>query len=253
MTVLQQYRPGLWLTELSLDEFDVRGAVVVGSERVLIWDTLSQPRDMAPVHEMMQDRPFVVAYSHADWDHVWGTAGLAPGAPIVAQATCLARFANDVPATLQQMRKDQPERWDDVVLLPPFIVFDESMTVDLGGVTVELVHLPGHTPDCIVAFLPEWGILLAGDTVETPFPVVNDGAALSGWIAHLERWASDERVATVIPAHGKIAGRELIRHNVDYLTSLLKDTAPPKMAGLSPFYDTTHQANRACVGEWRDR
>jgi hypothetical protein len=38
---LREFRPTLWLTELVLDDFDVRGAVIVGQERVLVWDTLS--------------------------------------------------------------------------------------------------------------------------------------------------------------------------------------------------------------------
>ncbi|MBA3874498.1 MAG: hypothetical protein H0X30_35660, partial [Anaerolineae bacterium] len=43
---LSELRPNLWLTELNLDDFDVRGAVIIGENRVMVWDTLSHPRDM---------------------------------------------------------------------------------------------------------------------------------------------------------------------------------------------------------------
>jgi len=39
--VLKEFRPGLWLTEASLDDFEVRGAVIIGAERAVIWDSLS--------------------------------------------------------------------------------------------------------------------------------------------------------------------------------------------------------------------
>ena len=47
-------------------------------------------------------RRLVVVYSHADWDHVWGTAGLTyRDATIVGHARCLERFDADVPVTLE--------------------------------------------------------------------------------------------------------------------------------------------------------
>ena len=74
--------------------------------------------------------------------------------------------------------------WDEVLLIAPDTVFDEETTVDLGSMTLELHHLPGHTPDTIVGFVPERGLLLMGDTAETPFPVVPADSPL----ARLDRW-----------------------------------------------------------------
>lgn len=247
MTVLREFRPGLWLTELDLDEFQVRGAVIVGATRALIWDTLSHPRDMAPVRELIGGKAHIVAYSHADWDHVWGTAGLGPDRPIVAHDACRARFVTDVPEMLAQKQAGAPDRWRTVELLPPTVTFPDRLSLDLGEVTVELHHLPGHTADCLVAFLPEWGMLLAGDTVETPYPIVNDGAALGGWVRRLETWANDHRVETVIPCHGEIGGREIIRRNIRYLNGLRRGKDPLPAADLpddlSAFYAAGHREN----------
>ena len=243
MTTLREFRPGLWLTEVTLDEFAVRGAVVRGRERALVWDSLARPDDMAPVADLLGETPTVLVYSHADWDHVWGTAGLSAPQAIIAHDDCRRRFEDDVPATLAQMQTEQPGRWDDVQLVPPTVTFPERLTLDLGGVTVELHHLPGHTADCLVALIPEWGILLGGDAVEDPFPLLNDGTVPVGWTRRLQGWADDARVTTVIPSHGAIDGPELIRRNIAYLDALRRGEDPLGQAPGDPFYDASHVDN----------
>jgi ribonuclease/clavin/mitogillin len=36
---------------------------------------------------------------------------------------------------------------------------------DLGGLTIEILHAPGHTPGCLALYVPERGALFATDTV----------------------------------------------------------------------------------------
>ncbi len=38
-------------------------------------------------------------------------------------------------------------------------------TLDLGGVSVQVLHAPGHTPGCLAAYVPERGALFTTDTV----------------------------------------------------------------------------------------
>jgi len=243
--VCRELRPGLWTTELTLLEFGVRGAVIQGGQRTVVWDTLSHPADMAALAVVLAGRTPIVVYSHADWDHVWGTAGLPEGwAFIVGQSISKTRFADDVPATLAEKRQAEPGDWDAVQLIAPDVTFATAMALDLGGLTLELHHLPGHTPDCIVGFLPEWGILLAGDTVETPLPVTHAGSPLRAWIGALEAWQADPRLRTVIPAHGSIGGPEVIGCTVAYLRQLAAGRPFTAAGELDEFYRTTHAANQ---------
>lgn len=242
MLTLTPQRANLWLVERQTDEgFAVRGALIVGSARAVVWDTLTCPADMRPLLPLLPARPLTVVYSHADWDHIWGTAAL-PAAEVVAQRLCQERFAQDVPATLHSYQAAHPATYAEVRLVAPTRVFAAALTLDLGDLTLELHHLPGHTPDCCVAFVPQWGLLLAGDTVETPLPVVNADSPLAPWIAGLERWAYDERVQQVIPSHGVVGDRALIARTIAYLRGLSAgaSSAPPD---LDPFYRETHAAN----------
>lgn len=247
--------PGLHVLETEVEDFDVRSAVLVGSARAVVWDTLAHPVQMAPVADMVSDRPVTVVYSHADWDHAWGTCGLeraSAGArprlhleSIVAQQAAASRFASDVPVELEARRHTDPEVWDAVRLVPPTTTFTDELTLDLGSATLRLHALPGHTADCIVGFVPEWGVLLAGDTVETPLPVVNDGRAVPAWIDALERWWHDQAVTSVIPAHGRIGGRDLIEATASYLRSLLSGGIGEfrEVGDVPPFYRKTHEEN----------
>ncbi len=251
MTQLKRHRGGLWLTELSLPEFDVRGAVLTGSERSLVWDTLSHPRDMAAVVERIDRQPAVVVYSHADWDHVWGTAGLPMPEWIVAHDQCRMRFERDVPSTLREKLLSEADVWQGVVLMPPNLTFRTEMSLCLGDLTLTLRHLAGHTLDCIVGFVPEWGVLLAGDTVESPFPVVNEGSPIEEWIVQLQGWAREPGLETVIPAHGPVSGRRLIESNIQYLETLLEGRDFPLFPDLPAFYLQTHQTNLEIARQYR--
>ncbi len=242
MTAPIPFRPGLWLTELQLDQFDVRGAIIIGAERSIVWDTLSHPRDMAAVPPLVSGHWHAVVYSHADWDHCWGTAGLPERQIVIGHSNCRLRFETDVPKVLREKQNAQPNAWNEVELIPPTHMVQKYLSLDLGGFTLELHHLPGHTLDCLVGFIPEWGILLAGDTMETPLPVVNEESPMEEWIAGLQRWAEDARVQTVVPSHGAIGGREIIRHNIDYLQSLLFG-ATKASPDLPAFYKEVHQDN----------
>jgi len=246
---LSELRPNLWLTELNLDDFDVRGAVIVGEKRVMVWDTLSHPRDMQPVMKLAGDKPIDVVYSHADWDHCWGTAGL-KAETIIAHETCAGRFrSGDVVKRLEEKKAEEPGLWDAVKLVPPTLTFTKTLSVDLGGVLVELHHLAGHTEDCLVAWIPQWGVLLAGDTVETPLPYLNTEsvALLPQWINALEGWGSATRMNVVVPAHGEVGDQSLIERTTNYLRDLQAGKTPTIPAELTPFYSETHAKNQTLV------
>ena len=246
---VRELMPGLFLLETELDDFDVRSVVIVGSTGAVVWDTLAHPAQMSVVRDLVSGVPLSVVYSHADWDHVWGAAGVPVPLEVVAHELAGARFVADVPAKLEEKRASQPGVWDDVELVTPTRLFRGTLSIDLGGATLELHHLPGHTPDSVVAWIPEWGTWLAADAVETPLPVVNEGGAVPAWVDELTRWASLDGLTSVIPSHGRLGGRELMEDNISYLQSLMRGVDAPPGNAMQPFYRDTHNRNvRAMLG-----
>jgi glyoxylase-like metal-dependent hydrolase (beta-lactamase superfamily II) len=238
--------PGIWITEVATPDYDVRGALILGTRRAAVWDTLSHPRDMSAYLPLIGGRDLVIVYSHADWDHIWGTAGLPhDSAVVVAHELTGERFGDDVPLTLAEKRATAPGAWDAVRLIPPTRLFARDLSIDLGGLSLSLRHLPGHTPDSIVGLVPERGVLLAGDAVETPCPVVPRDCPLDAWLEELRRWERDDRVRTVVPAHGAVGGRDVIAQTGAYLEALRRGSPVHPLEPLTPFYREAHANNIA--------
>jgi glyoxylase-like metal-dependent hydrolase (beta-lactamase superfamily II) len=199
---------------------------------------------MTPLLLLIQGKTLTIIYTHADWDHVWGTAGLPyTHARIIGHTVCLERFTTDVPQTLHVKQSTTAQRWDAVELIPPTDTFQNEMSLPFGSLNITLHHLPGHTRDSLVIFFPKYGILFMGDTVETPFPCLESHSPLAPWIDELQRWESDPRVRHVIPAHGDIGGREIIQQNIAYLQRLLHGDDFEIPEPLTAFYRETHQEN----------
>lgn len=232
----------VYLHEITLDEFPVRAALLQGANFRLVWDTLSHPDDMAEIAARSAGRPTFIVYSHADWDHVWGTAAFERNTPIIAHHLGRERFATDLPQTLADFRRDQPGKWEAIELRPPLLTFGRDMDVDLGGLTVQLRHLPGHTPDSIVAFAPELNLLLAGDAVEWPCPCVPKNCDLEAWIEALRSWRAQPGLR-VVPSHGPEGGAELLDHAIAYLDALRHGRPAVVPANMPDFYARTHQDN----------
>jgi len=242
--------PGILLVEAELPDFSVRGALVSGADRTVVWDTLAIPDHMAELHHNVPHATVTAIYSHGDWDHVWGTSGLQiPTEEIIAHPFCASRFRTELPRTLEEMGRSEPHLYGGIELKPPTRTLEDPESMDLGGMTVVLEPFPGHTQDSLVGFIPELGILLAGDAAESPLPFLNPDSPIEVWLRNLDRWA--ERLEAhpgrgrVVPAHGPVAGPELLRANARYLRDLLEGRPSSLPRSLSPFYQETHKNNVA--------
>ena len=245
--------PNLWLYEAVSADISVRGVVIVGERQAVVWDTLTHPRDVSRLTAILGDKPYYVIYSHGDWDHCWGTSGFKrKSLGVIGHDECRRRFSEDVPEILCKMQLTEPDRWGGLRLAAPTMTFNSSLYLDLGGLTFELHHLPGHTSDCIVGWIPERGVLLGGDAIETPLPVVNSRPALEGWLSALQNWADTPELRRAIPAHGTASGRQALDQTVAYLRALTGDQDFKLPRRLTKFYRETHQRNLQLAAEKPD-
>ena len=241
---------GIFLASRALDGGPgVRAALVLGGERSAVVDTMARPEDMAPFVELAaaHGRPVTVVNTHADWDHVWGNAAF-PGAKVVGHRLCRERMQGaEARERLAREREAHPEEYANVALVPPDSTFEAATTLPLGGLTLVLHHMPGHTADCLVGYVPERHLLLAGDCAEDPFPLLGSGP-LGSWVRDLRSWDRPD-LKTVVPSHGAISGPELLRANAAYLEGLSNDSPVPE--GVPTFYAEAHTANVAAARRLR--
>jgi glyoxylase-like metal-dependent hydrolase (beta-lactamase superfamily II) len=213
------------------------------------------PREDVDLLPVCSGRELVVAYSHADWDHVWGTCGLSQ-VEVIAHAACARRFEDldDVARTLREYQGNYQRELAGIRLVAPQRTFETSLTLDLGGITVEFFHCPGHTKDSIVALVPERSLLMGADCIETPIPILNEGAEnLQLWIETLSKLERDLRIDICVPSHGTIGGREILRNNISYLQSLSGEANFEIPSPLDDFYKAAHQSNRDKTSRLREQ
>lgn len=203
--------------------------VAVTERYVVIVDTLVNASTaealFAIARSHLDGRSLLVANTHADYDHAWGNqffdgpGSLAP-APILGTRRCAERMRSaEERATLAALQERQPDVYAGVHLVPPTILFDEALSVEGGDLTLRFLATPGHSPDHCSIFVPEIGLLLAGDAAEQPFPFVGEGG-LDDLRASLRRLAA-LRPQAAYYCHAPLnAGPELIGENLAYFDRL---------------------------------
>ena len=114
----------------------------------------------------------------------------------------------------------------------PKICFDDTLILHFSPLTFQIRRLGGHTPACSVVFIPEEGVLFAGDVViEEKNPGMRD-AHLGQWIKALE-WIEGLPVETIVPGHGEVCGQEVVRRLKEYFQTLRGDMENLIRAGRS--------------------
>ena len=147
-----------------------------------------------------------------------------------------------------------PRLFADVESIPgltyPNVAFADSMTIDLGGRDVQLLHLGlGHTQGDTAVWLPEERVLFAGDLVEArAAPYMGD--------AFVEEWGTTtlDRLETldaraIVPGRGPAAGPEAIAETREYLRTLW-DTARAPHPNLKDAFDAARAALEPRFGDW---
>lgn len=210
-------QPGLELLTRAMpgSSYPVAAVRLIGSHLTAVIDTLIRPADMTPFN-----RTDLVVYTHADWDHCWGTAAF-PGAPIIGHRLTRERLlAAEAADELAKSKAEHPEEFGGSAIIPPQITFEQMLQVDLGGFNLQLHHLPGHCSDALLLYLPDHELVLAGDTAEVPVPYLNEFGQIRDWAAGLRRWEK-AAVKRVIPSHGRPGGPELLAQTATYIEETL--------------------------------
>jgi glyoxylase-like metal-dependent hydrolase (beta-lactamase superfamily II) len=160
-----------------------------------------------------------VALTHWHWDHSFGAG--AYGAPIVAQRATAAEVAHqaslpwdgeslaarvrdgaELEFCAEMLHVEYPGLAGIEIALPDD-VFDDALTLELGGVTCRLVHVGGdHAADSVVAHVPEDEVLVLGDCHYPRLYAPREHYTAAGLRALLGRLRTVTPVRHAIEGHG---------------------------------------------------
>lgn len=151
------------------DGTDVCEYLVEGADRALLIDTGYGLGDLRGYVESLTSKPFDVVCTHGHVDHASGAAQfdrvfMHPADVEVHQRHADLAYRREF---LAQSFAGTPEGVQDDDFVPPRIApFDPLLpgqVFDLGGVTLEAIHVPGHTRGMMVLLDREERIAFFGD------------------------------------------------------------------------------------------
>jgi hydroxyacylglutathione hydrolase len=223
--------------------------VVVGaSGGCLLVDPAVTVADLAALAGELADlglHPAVAWSTHPHWDHILWSAGLGD-APRYAAPAAVALLVTERGAMLEQLGQSAPGH--DLELVGRMRPLNE-LVVPWDGPEARLIVHDGHAPGHGAVFLPDSGVLLAGDMcsdIEIPLLDTVAKDPLGDYRTGVERLASVSGVHQVVPGHGHIGDAAELRRRLDldraYLDAVstgqpyqdprLTDDSPAWMRGM---------------------
>jgi glyoxylase-like metal-dependent hydrolase (beta-lactamase superfamily II) len=218
------------------EELDLTVGLVAGSVRCLVIDTrgdVTQGGEWATAVRGITAKPWTIVYTHAHFDHCFGTTAFLPG-DVWAHENCRAELAAHG-AKVKKHRADfyreqgEPTLADNLertAIELPDRLFARDAELDLGDRRVVLTH-PGkaHTDHDVLVHIPDAGVVFAGDVIEngpSGFTAESFGSDtdLAAWPAALTAIeALDARV--VVPGHGEPVSPAFVAAHRNKLTELV--------------------------------
>jgi glyoxylase-like metal-dependent hydrolase (beta-lactamase superfamily II) len=210
-------RPGVFALYEPHQAEEVISYLIVGSRKALLFDTGMGIASIRAVAEQITRLPITVLNSHTHYDHVGGNREFSD---ILGMDTAFTRERAAKGYFNQVMRTEvSPENLCGPLAkgfdagayhVPPFRIarrVRDGSVLDLGGRKLEVIAVPGHTPDSIALLDRGHRLLFTGDTFYMgPIWLFEPETDLAAYARSTARLASlADRVDVLLPAHNTAA------------------------------------------------
>jgi glyoxylase-like metal-dependent hydrolase (beta-lactamase superfamily II) len=203
----------------------VNAGAVIGPEWSVVIDTLAYPDEARDIRQFIEgrlERPIkYVINTHYHSDHTMGNA-IFTNAIILSHEKC-RRFLDTQGREAFQAAQRQNRELRGFELKLPDVVFSEgNISLRVGRRTLELIPLPGHSPDGIGVLVLEDRVLFSGD-IMMPVPYLVDGD-IDQMVANLKK-IPKLKLENLVLGHGDssiLRGevQKAVRANLSYLSSI---------------------------------
>ena len=189
--MIREIRPGIWLMD---EGHEATGYLVAGKERACVIDTMNGYNNLYQAVRKLTDKPLTVVNTHGHPDHIFGNMYFEEAYMHPADLE-LARSFTENPRFLEYCSQKGGK-------MPPFRDILPGEIIDLGGRTLEVFGLPGHTAGGILLLLREDRILFTGDSINHHLWMQLDGCLpMTAFLKELDKVMFLQEQADII-LHG---------------------------------------------------
>jgi glyoxylase-like metal-dependent hydrolase (beta-lactamase superfamily II) len=225
-----------WVDDGALS-LGIASYAVIDGDEALVYDTHVSVEHAGFIRRLLEDEGIAritVVLSHSHLDHVAGTAAFDDCEVIANERT--AELLTSKRAAIEAGTESGPPAIDPLVL--PTRTFSERERLEVGDTAVELLHVDIHSDDATVLWLPERGLLFAGDTMEDTITYVAEPDGFDRHLADLDRlWELEPDL--ILPDHGDpdvIAdggySKGLVRATQQYIRALQRMPDDPSLGDV---------------------
>jgi len=220
-------------------DFNYGSVVLHKAKKAIVFDTMKFVADAKKVKDYMRDLGidhFTVVNTHWHSDHTGGNS-LYQDDNIIATSKSRRRMEQNK-KLIETGGKGEiggnPGDVDAIAFIEtpfpvvyPNITFNTRLELYLEDIKVELFNIHIHTKDCLVGYLPHEKILISGDTLEAPLPLIIEVGSIPVQIENLKK-LNEMDIKMIIPPHGNLErydkggyDKSLIDNTINYLTKIL--------------------------------
>jgi glyoxylase-like metal-dependent hydrolase (beta-lactamase superfamily II) len=209
---LYQVSPGVTAIYEPFQWQEVISYLIEGEQQALLFDTGNGIGDIAGVVKTLTNKPVSVLNSHSHYDHVGGNFvydkiyGMQTDFTLNRQKGQSNKRIG-IEASTQALCKPAPFGINEknhvgkAYEITDFV--KEGSIIDLGGRLLEIMHVPGHTPDAITLIDREAGLMWTGDSFyQGPIWLYADETDLKEYAKSLSKMVKEvPNLVALLPAH----------------------------------------------------
>ena len=211
-------------TVTNTDTVDSNTTFLITRDGVVVVDTRVTPDEAKQVlAEIRKRTDLPILYTintHYHGDHTFGNQVFEGKAPIIAHESVRKNlFGDSGKDHLEKFKSKNIPGLDETVVTPPNMVFKEEMELFVGGYSLRLLHVRGHTDGDVFIYIDQLKTLITGDLVSyRKIPSLKD-AYVEEWIAAMNL-LGDFDAEIYIPGHGAPGGKPVMIAMKHYLLQL---------------------------------